>query len=161
MFCAECGKEIEAGTIFCPNCGRKIEGSATISSRNAISLNLGKLISPTKVLITAIVIVIIVVGIFVSRGPFLQSCGSSKSQFLGKWREVGKTEVMEFFKDGRVSITDKGMTAPGNWVVLDDGRVQIKANLLGTTIVGIGTLKGDTLRINISGEITEYKKIHS
>jgi hypothetical protein len=68
---------------------------------------------------------------------------------------------MEFFNDGRVSITDKGMTAAGSWAVLDDGRVKIKANLLGMTVVGIGTLKGDTLRINISGEISEYKKIPS
>ncbi|MCJ7507437.1 MAG: zinc-ribbon domain-containing protein [candidate division Zixibacteria bacterium] len=159
MFCTECGKEIEAGTIFCPNCGKTVEGSVTISSRVSSVDRQKKLISPTKILITAIVIII--VGILIMRGPFLQGCGSSKSQFLGKWREVGKTEVMEFFKDGRVSITDKGMTAAGSWAVLDDGRVKIEANLLGMTVVGIGTLKGDTLRINISGEISEYKKIPS
>lgn len=67
MFCTECGKEIEVGTIFCSNCGRKVEGTVKISPRVGSAGRRGNLILPTKILITAIVIVIIIVGILILR----------------------------------------------------------------------------------------------
>jgi len=89
----------------------------------------------------------------------IQGCGSPKSKLLGKWQEIGKTEILEFFEDGRISITDKGATVGGSWSILADHRVKIEADFFGTTFIATGMVEGDTLRLDLGGKISEYKRI--
>ncbi len=103
MFCTECGKEIEAGTIFCPNCGKKVEGSVTISSRVNSAGRQKKLISPKKILVTAIVVVIIIVGILILRGSSNSSPSSTIEAFY-KAINKGNFKVAEGYVMPSLSI---------------------------------------------------------
>lgn len=90
-----------------------------------------------------------------------QAYDSPASNLLGKWKEVGKTEVIEFYGDGRISITDKGRTAPGTWATLDDGRLKIEATIFGMTMTGTATVQGDQMAIDIMGTVSNYQKMAS
>jgi hypothetical protein len=43
--------------------------------------------------------------VFVISGLTLVGCSSTESRLVGKWKEKGGTEVLEFFKDGRPRVT--------------------------------------------------------
>jgi hypothetical protein len=86
------------------------------------------------------------------------ACGSTQSQLIGKWKEKGGTEVLEFFKDGRVSITDKGQSLAGSWTVLDDGRVKLEVSFLGTAQILTGALKGGILRLEMGNRAASYER---
>jgi hypothetical protein len=96
--------------------------------------------------------------VFVISGLTLVGCSSTESRLVGKWKEKGGTEVLEFFKDGRVSITDKGESITGSWTALDDGRIRIEVSVLGTTYVMMGTIKGATLRVEMADKSAEYER---
>lgn len=86
------------------------------------------------------------------------SCSSTESRLLGKWKEKGGTEVLEFFKDGRLSTTDKGMSYAGSWTTLDDGRINIEMSVLGTTYVATATMAGNTLKLEMAGKSVELER---
>lgn len=86
------------------------------------------------------------------------ACRPTQSQLLGKWKEKAGTEVLEFFKDGRVSITDKRQSLAGSWTVLDDGRIKLEVSFLGTGQILTGTLKGAILRLEMGNKSSEYER---
>ena len=80
-------------------------------------------------------------------GALLSSCAAKPEDALvGKWKEVGGTETMEFFKDGTVSIVDEGMSMAGSYRFVDKDRVKVELG-------GLGALMGPVVaRVSISGE---------
>ena len=63
-------------------------------------------------------------------------CGKSKGQtIVGKWKEVDGTEIIEFFKDGTVKVTDEGLAISGDYRFIDDNRIRLNLG-------GIGGLLG-------------------
>jgi len=80
-------------------------------------------------------------------GALLSSCAAKPEDALVvKWKEVGGTETMEFFKDGTVSIVDEGMSMAGSYRFVDKDRVKVELG-------GLGALMGPVVaRVSISGE---------
>lgn len=97
---------------------------------------------------------------FLSLLILLAACGTKARRFTGKWQEIGKTEVLEFFPDGRVSIADQGITTRGKWSGLKGGRVKVEARWPGIIITFTGGLRGDTLRlIAPDGDTSSYLRV--
>ena len=93
----------------------------------------------------------------------LLSCSlKPENEILGKWKEEGGTEIMEFFKDGTVSVEDEGMSMKGNYKVVDESNIRLE-------LVGDGTRGGPILakgsfssgKLNFTrpnGEVFNYSK---
>ena len=80
-------------------------------------------------------------------------CAVAQDQWIiGVWEPVGQGKKIEFFSDKTVIDTD---ILRGQWVVLEDGRVKITANIG----VFLGTRKGDLLIIHAEGKEFAYKKV--
>jgi hypothetical protein len=77
----------------------------------------------------------------------LSSCSSKpEDAIVGKWKELGGTETMEFFRDGTVSVVDEGMSMAGSYKFVDKDRVKVELG-------GLGALMGPVVaRVSISGE---------
>lgn len=103
----------------------------------------------SSTLTTALALVVLAVSV--------GGCRSSSSAFRGQWLEVGGKEVIEFFEDGRLSITNQAMPIGGSWTVLGDGRVKIEASALGTTMVITGNIEDDTLVLRAGDKATRYR----
>ena len=106
-------------------------------------------------------ITLLIVSILVALN--LSSCSMlSKYKLLGKWQDIQKTGVIEFFSDNRVSIAANGQTAAGDWSILGDGRVKLEITIFGTTYVSTGKVEGDILRLETpDGEVSEYQRLKS
>jgi hypothetical protein len=85
-------------------------------------------------------------------------CRSQNQNVLGKWKEMGGTEVLEFFDDNRVAINDKGASTVGSWTLLNDGRVKIEAGALGFTSVVTGEVAGETLVLRMGEKQSRYER---
>lgn len=103
--------------------------------------------------------VMIVIEILILVG--LPGCGKSKQKtIVGKWKEVGGTQTIEFFKDGTVIVVDDdGDRLVGNYRFLDDNRIRIDlGGFIGSDIAEISS-SGDEITLpNLSGEIEKYRK---
>ena len=87
----------------------------------------------------------------------LAACGSPAP--TGKWQEIGKAEVLEFFPDGRVSIADQGIATTGNWTKAEGG-LKVQARYVGVIVTFTGGLRGDTLRLVApDGETSFYLRM--
>lgn len=82
--------------------------------------------------------------------------GPRGEDLLGKWQEIGKTEVLEFFTDGRVAINDRRRSSGGGWTILEDGRIKIEGSMLGSTVIFTGTMIRDTLVFVLDGDTSKY-----
>lgn len=83
----------------------------------------------------------------VAVAALLSSCSSKPGDVVvGKWKEVGGTETMGFFRDGTVSIPDKEMSMGRGCKFIEKDRVKIELG-------GLGVLIGPQVaRVSISGE---------
>ena len=86
-------------------------------------------------------------------------CSSDETRVVGKWREKGKTEVMEFFKDGKLGIADKGQSVVGTWTNIGDGRIRVEVTYSGTNHSFTVTTTKDALKADMGGQISEYERI--
>lgn len=87
---------------------------------------------------------------------------SPRQAIIGQWQEVGGTEVLEFFKDGTVVVTDKGMSLGGRYQFLDADRIKLELMFLGTPMVFVATIQivGDILTLFKSdGTVSQYRRI--
>ena len=56
---------------------------------------------------------------------FLLSFCVSRSSVIGKWKEVGKTATIEFWKDGTFEAVDnQDMAVSGKYTLSEDGHLQ-------------------------------------
>lgn len=82
----------------------------------------------------------------------------------GKWREVGKTATLEFFKDSTLKAVDnQGMVVRCKYTLHKNGNVRFDINRQGTSpeiVMGKISLRGEELTL-ISGdgkEVDRYKR---
>ncbi len=102
--------------------------------------------------VTVILEVLILVG--------LVGCGKSKEKtIVGKWKEVGGTQTIEFFKDGTVTVVDKGEpTLPGDYRFLDDNRIRMNLALFGPIIAEVSSSRDEITLTNPFGEVEKYRR---
>ena len=90
---------------------------------------------------------------------------SSKPEnpIVGKWREIGGTETIEFFKDGTVIVFSKGMTMGGSYKFVAKDRIKLELGGLGILagpIVAKVSINGDELTfITSDGDVSKYKRL--
>lgn len=89
---------------------------------------------------------------------------SSKAEhaIVGKWSEVGRTEKMELFKDGTITIADYGMTMGGKYTFVDKDRIRVELGglgaLLGPVVVTI-SISGDEMTWTMpGGDVWKYRR---
>jgi uncharacterized protein (DUF2147 family) len=93
----------------------------------------------------------------------LSSCSPKlEDEIVGKWQEVGGTETMEIFKDGKVSIEDEGLSLAGEYRIVNGERIELHLSGLGELageIVMRGTLSNGELTFTTPDEsVHVYRK---
>jgi hypothetical protein len=117
-----------------------------------------RIVKMRKYLTVSITTVFLIVSILVALS--LSGCSSSKSKLVGKWQDIEKTGVMEFFSDNTVSSHSQGMDASGRWSILDDGRIKLEFTIEGISHSATGRIKGDAFQLETpDGKIEKYTKI--
>src|SRR5437899_2199112 len=102
-----------------------------------------------------VLLMLAVVAVFVS-------C-STKSSIVGKWQEIGGTETLEFFKDGTLSVVNKGTAITGKYSFLDDTRIKLEIGgivgaLAGSQIVTVSIADGELSLTDQKGKVSRYRK---
>jgi hypothetical protein len=86
---------------------------------------------------------------------FLSFC-ASKPDFIGKWKEVGKTATIEFSKDGTFKTVDnQGMAVAGKYVLLKNGHLRCEIQHKGSAgeVIDLTiSIKGDEFTLTSSSE---------
>lgn len=106
--------------------------------------------------------VMVVLGLIVLVG--LSGCGkSAKKTIIGRWKEVGGTQTIEFFKDGTVTVVDKGEPPlTGDYRFIDENRIRMDlkglGELLGPVIAEISASKDEITLTAPDGKIEKYRK---
>ena len=94
---------------------------------------------------------------------FFVSCLSTPN-VIGKWREIGKTATLEFWKDGTFKAVDnEGMSVTGKYFLLNNGNIRFEVNRIGSSpdiINGKIAIMGDELTFrSLDGrEIERYRR---
>ena len=75
----------------------------------------------------------------------LAACGNA-DPVLGKWTEIGKTEFIELFRDGTVTVADhrKHVAMSGTYSV-DRGTYLLKLQIMGQMVVFKARISGGKL----------------
>jgi hypothetical protein len=64
---------------------------------------------------------------------FFVSCLSTPN-VIGKWREIGKTATLEFWKDGTFKAVDnEGMSVTGKYFLLNNGNIRFEVTRIGSS----------------------------
>jgi hypothetical protein len=93
----------------------------------------------------------------------LLSC-ASKSDIVGKWREVGKVATLEFSADGTFKAVDnQGMAVSGKYTLSKDGKLRCEVQQEGGSkeVVNLRiSIKGDELTVTSSesSEVETYRR---
>ena len=76
----------------------------------------------------------------------LSSCASKpEKRIVGKWKEIGGTETMEFFKNGTVHVMDNGLNLEGSYKIVGGGKIKFELR-------GLGPLAGPVIeKLSFSG----------
>jgi hypothetical protein len=91
---------------------------------------------------------------------FLVACTTKpENAIVGKWKEIDKTDVMEFFKEGSVSVTDKDMSLVGNYKFVDDGRLRLEIVGLKSMIVTIKLTANELIFTETNGTTVKFKRL--
>ncbi len=94
---------------------------------------------------------------------FLAFC-ASRPDLVGKWREVGKTAMIEISKDGTFRAVDnQGMAVSGRYTLLKDGHLRCEIQQkegAGEVVNLIISIKGDELTLTSSKdkEVEIYRR---
>ena len=92
------------------------------------------------------------------------SCATTP-KVVGKWREIGKTATIEFFKDGSFkAIDNQGMAVSGKYTLLKDGKVRFEILHPGSSsemVTGKLSVRKDELTISSEEgkEAERYRKV--
>ena len=80
---------------------------------------------------------------------------------VGKWREVGKTARVEFFKDGTFKAVDnQGMAVSGNYTLSENGNARFEIDREDSSpeiVTGKISVRGEELTL-ISGDGKEVER---
>jgi hypothetical protein len=83
---------------------------------------------------------------------------------VGKWREVGKTATLEFWKDGTFKAVDnQGMSVSGKYTLYENGNVRFEIYRKGSypdIVNGKISLQGEELILTSAddNEVDRYKR---
>jgi len=94
---------------------------------------------------------------------FILACASTPS-IVGKWKEIGKTATLEFWKDGTFKAVDnQGMAVKGKYTLIEPKNVRFEIFRQGSPpeiVNGTVSLQGDVLTFTSSDgkEIERYKR---
>ena len=91
------------------------------------------------------------------------ACANTPS-IVGKWKEIGKTATLEFWKDGTFKAVDnQGMAVKGKYTLVEPGSVRFEIFRQGSPpeiVNGTVSLQGDVLTFTSADgkEIETYKR---
>ena len=94
---------------------------------------------------------------------FILACSNTPS-IVGKWKEIGKTATLEFWKDGTFKAVDnQGMGVKGKYTLIEPGNVRFEIFRQGSPseiVNGTFSLQGDVLTFTSADgkEIERYKR---
>jgi len=96
-------------------------------------------------------------------GMILILAGSCKEQggegvMVGKWKQIGATQTMEFFKDGKVIVMDKGeLPLAGDYRLIDDN-LKMNLALFGPISAKVSSSRDEIILINPFGKVEKYRR---
>ena len=90
---------------------------------------------------------------------FILACASTP-HIVGKWKEIGKTATLEFWKDGTFKAVDnQGMAVKGKYTLIEPGNVRFeifRKDSPSEFVNGTVSLQGDVLAVtSADGKETE------
>jgi len=94
---------------------------------------------------------------------FILAC-SKTPLIVGKWKEIGKTATLEFWKDGTFKAVDnQEMAVKGKYTLIEPGNVRFEIFQQGSPpeiVTGTVSLQGDVLTLTSADgrEIERYKR---
>jgi len=95
---------------------------------------------------------------------FILACAENTPYIVGKWKEIGKTATLEFWKDGTFKAVDnQKMAVKGKYTLIEPGNVRFEIFRQGSPpeiVNGTVSLQGDVLTFTSSDgkEIERYKR---
>ena len=94
---------------------------------------------------------------------FILAC-ANKPSVVGKWKEIGKTATLEFWKDGTFKAVDnQGMAVKGTYTLIEPGNIRFeifRQDSPDEIVKGTYSLQGDVLTVTSADgkEIERYKR---
>jgi hypothetical protein len=95
---------------------------------------------------------------------FILACAANTPHIVGKWKEIGKTATLEFWKDGTFKAVDnQGMAVKGKYTLIEPSNVRFEIFRKGSPseiVNGTVSLQGDVLTVTSADgkEIERYKR---
>ena len=92
------------------------------------------------------------------------ACAANKPSVVGKWKEIGKTATLEFWKDGTFKAVDnQKMAVKGKYTLIEPSNVRFEIFRQGSPseiVNGTVSLQGDVLTVTSADgkEIERYKR---
>ena len=90
---------------------------------------------------------------------------ASTPHIVGKWKEIGKTATLEFWKDGTFKAVDnQGMAVKGKYKLIEPGNIRLeifRQDSPPEIVNGTFSLQGDVLTVTSADgkEIERYKRL--
>lgn len=94
---------------------------------------------------------------------FILACAKTPS-IVGKWKEIGKTATLEFWKDGTFKAVDnQGMAVTGKYTLIEPTNVRFeifRQSFPPEIVDGTYSLQGDVLTVTSADgkEVERYKR---
>jgi len=92
------------------------------------------------------------------------ACAANTPNIVGKWKEIGKTATLEFWKDGTFKAVDnQGMTVKGKYTLIEPGNIRFEIFRQDSSpeiVNGTVSLQGDLLTFTSADgkEIERYRR---
>ena len=91
------------------------------------------------------------------------SCSTTQSAIVGRWQQTNGGDVMEFFKDGTMSVQSGGMNLGGKYTFVENQRVKIELGGLGALTgpsVANTEISGDLMTLRFDdGRVWKYRRL--
>jgi len=82
---------------------------------------------------------------------------------LGKWKEIDKTEVIQFYKDGTVNVIDKGISLGGSFKCIDHQHIKMELGSLGVLagpmVYTVSVSKDELTLTDSRGKVSRYRRL--
>lgn len=93
----------------------------------------------------------------------LAFCSSKpENRIIGKWKEIGGAETMEFFKTGTVHIVDEKTSLEGSFAFIDENRIKFALGglgpLTGPIVEKVSFEKGELVLTMPDGKASRYRR---
>ena len=95
---------------------------------------------------------------------FILACTANTPHVVGKWKEIGKTATLEFWKDGTFKAVDnQGMAVKGKYTLIEPSNVRFeifRQDSPPEMVTGKVSLQGDVLTFTSADgkEIERYRR---